>query len=274
MRRSPYTFAPAATMAVFLATWPGTASGQVPTDLSNASASSAAVSAAQGARGDQSAMPSFKDLFRPLGSDVRRMGAHQELFLVGVGAASAVTAHHFDNRIAASEWGRGTVHEALVPGKIVGDFLVQTGGAFATYAVGRIVDSPRVATIGAHLFRAGLISQGTTQLIKVSTSRTRPDGTARSFPSGHTASAFATATVLQAELGWKAGVPAYAVATWVAASRVQTERHFLSDVVAGAAIGMLAGRAVTFGAGRARFAVSPMVVPGGIGVNAVRIGTR
>mgnify|MGYP002382179598 CR=1 FL=1 len=56
------------------------------------------------------------------------------------------------------------------------------------------------------------------------------------------AQAFATASVLQADLGWKAGLPAYAVATWVAASRVQTKRHYVSDVVAGAAVGILAGR--------------------------------
>jgi membrane-associated phospholipid phosphatase len=77
--------------------------------------------------------------------------------------------------------------------------------------------------------------------------------------------------VLRAHFGWKAGVPAYAVATWVAASRMQSERHYLSDVIAGATVGILAGRSVTVGMGGTRFAVSPMAAPGGIGVSFVRI---
>ena len=58
---------------------------------------------------------------------------------------------------------------------------------------------------------------------------------------------FATATVLQRDLGWKVGVPAYGLATYVAASRIQDKRHFLSDVTFGAAIGIVAGRSVTIG---------------------------
>ena len=99
------------------------------------------------------------------------------------------------------------------------------------------------------------------QGIKLAVGRTRPDGTQFSFPSGHSASSFATATVLQRNLGWKAGVPAYAMATFVAASRVQVKRHYLSDVTMGAAIGIIAGRSVTVGRGDARFAVAPSALP-------------
>ena len=67
-----------------------------------------------------------------------------------------------------------------------------------------------------------------------------------SFPSGHTSSAFATASVLQHHFGWKAGVPSYVVATYVASSRMAHSRHFVSDVVFGAGIGIAAGRATTF----------------------------
>jgi membrane-associated phospholipid phosphatase len=62
-------------------------------------------------------------------------------------------------------------------------------------------------------------------------------------------------------------VPAYGLAAYVAASRVQAERHFLSDITFGAAIGIVAGRTVTVGRGDARFAVSPAAVPGGAGVS-------
>ena len=170
--------------------------------------------------------------------------------------------------------GRGSVHSALTPGKIAGNFLVQAGGALATYGVGRATGSHRVATVGASLFRAQVVAQGTTQAIKFATQRTRPDGTSHSFPSGHSAAAFATASVLHSEIGWKAAIPAYAAATWVAASRVQMERHYVSDVIAGATVGILAGRSVTIGRGNARFSVQPMPLAGGVGVSFTKVGAR
>ena len=69
------------------------------------------------------------------------------------------------------------------------------------------------------------------------------------------------------DLGWKVGLPAFGVATYVAASRIQEKRHFLSDVAFGAAIGIVAGRTVTIGRGETRFAVAPMATPGGGGVS-------
>jgi membrane-associated phospholipid phosphatase len=69
-------------------------------------------------------------------------------------------------------------------------------------------------------------------------------------------------------------VPAYAIAAWVAASRVEMKRHYISDVVAGATVGILAGRSVTVGRGSMRFALSPMAVPGGAGITALKIAPR
>ena len=111
-----------------------------------------------------------------------------------------------------------------------------------------------------------------TAAVKTTVGRTRPDGTQYSFPSGHAAATFASATVLQRHLGWKAGVPAYAVASYVAASRIQAKRHFLSDVTFGAALGIVAGRSVTIGRGDHRFALAPAAVPGGGGVSLTWIG--
>ena len=146
--------------------------------------------------------------------------------------------------------------------------------AFATYSLGRATGKTKITAIGADLVSAQIVSQTMTQAIKISVGRTRPDGTSYSFPSGHSASAFATAAVLQRHLGWKAGIPAYTLATYVAASRIETQRHYLSDVAFGAAIGMVAGRTVTIGHGNARFAVSPAAAPGGGGVNFTWVGRQ
>jgi membrane-associated phospholipid phosphatase len=109
--------------------------------------------------------------------------------------------------------------------------------------------------------------------LKYSIRRVRPDDTPFSFPSGHTAVSFASATVLQRHFGWKIGVPAYALASYVGASRIQAKRHYFSDVAFGAALGIVAGRSVTVGRGDGRFAVAPMAAPGG-GVGFTWIGNK
>ena len=77
--------------------------------------------------------------------------------------------------------------------------------------------------------------------------RERPPGRdnylpfASSWPSGHASSAFATAESLAYAYGWWVGVPANAVAIAIAAGRVSENAHWLSDVVAGAALGIFLG---------------------------------
>jgi membrane-associated phospholipid phosphatase len=74
----------------------------------------------------------------------------------------------------------------------------------------------------------------------------RDQGANSSFPSGHTALAFASATVISRESGnnpW-VGVPAYLVASGVGFSRVYVERHWVTDVVIGAALGHSIGTLV------------------------------
>ena len=151
---------------------------------------------------------------------------------------------------------------------------IQLCGAFATYTVGRITHSPRATNLGADLFQAQVLAQTMTQAIKIAARRTRPDGSALSFPSGHTSSAFASATVLQRHFGWKAGVPAYALATYVATSRMEQNRHFLSDVTFSAILGIVAGRTVTVGRGDARFAIAPKATSGGGAIAFTWVGRR
>jgi membrane-associated phospholipid phosphatase len=67
-------------------------------------------------------------------------------------------------------------------------------------------------------------------------SRVRMPGS-RSFPSGHTAAAFAFATGAGRELAW-AGPPLYALAALVGYSRVHTGVHYPLDVIVGALAGV------------------------------------
>jgi len=82
--------------------------------------------------------------------------------------------------------------------------------------------------------------------LKRITDRPRPDGSNDySFPSGHTAGAFAAATVIAREHGRTAGAIAYGAAAAAGYARIANNKHYLSDVVAGAIIGRLIGRAYT-----------------------------
>jgi hypothetical protein len=79
--------------------------------------------------------------------------------------------------------------------------------------------------------------------LKYTIGEQRPDeGDRYSFPSGHTAQAFTAATFLAKEYGHKSiwiPIGAYTVATTVGVFRVLNNRHWISDVLVGAGIGML-----------------------------------
>lgn len=77
-----------------------------------------------------------------------------------------------------------------------------------------------------------------TYILKYTVKEKRPDGSDyHSFPSGHTAVTFATASYLMERYGWEFGVPAYILSTYVAWGRVFSKKHYWYDVVVGAGIG-------------------------------------
>ena len=82
---------------------------------------------------------------------------------------------------------------------------------------------------------------GATYILKAAVHEQRPDlSTWDSFPSGHASITFATAGFLQRRYGWKFGVPAYVLSTYVAWGRCFARRHNVWDVIAGAALGSTA----------------------------------
>ena len=86
------------------------------------------------------------------------------------------------------------------------------------------------------------IMAGTVNGIKYSVKRLRPDGSRyNSFPSGHTATAFMTASLLHKKYGWRSpwfSIGGYTAAAVTGVSRICNNRHWMSDVVAGAAVGI------------------------------------
>lgn len=83
------------------------------------------------------------------------------------------------------------------------------------------------------------LTVGVTYFLKYSINEERPNGGNYSFPSGHTSASFAAAEFILERYGWKYGVPAFVVASYVGYTRIESHQHHMHDVVAGAAIGIL-----------------------------------
>ena len=201
-----------------------------------------------------------------IAADFRRLGTKTPLLTLAAGGAAAAAAHPADavvvRRIGSSGLNRGIFDV----GAEAGDGFVQSGAAAAVYAIGLASGSPRTQAVGSALLESQIVEGVIAQGLKYTVPRKRPDGGHYSFPSGHASATFATADVLLQRFGWKAGLPAYSGAVWIAVSRVAQRQHYLSDVIAGAAIGIASARAIDVHAGRQHVAAVPMAVPHGAAI--------
>ncbi len=207
---------------------------------------------------------------KELASDVTKLPSRENLFWVAVGSGLALAVHPADDNVNTTLISSTTADRVFKPGAIMGESYTLFAASAIVYAIGRTKDEPRVSHVGMDLLRAIAISEGLTQGLKYATRRERPDGSgATSFPSGHAADTFAFATALERHLGWSYAVPAYIGASYVAASRLPANRHWLSDVVFGAAVGIISGRTVTSNEA-AKYPISVVYVPGGAAVMITR----
>ena len=218
------------------------------------------VSVLPGSAGAQS----FASIFTQLPKDFSRLAQPSTAAILGSAGAGSLAVHPKDDEIANQVTDPDPFFKA---GDVLGEGTTHAAAGLAVYVTGRVMRNTTVGSLGSDILRAQLVSGIITDGIKVATNRTRPDGGKYSFPSGHTSTAFATASVLQSHFGWKAGVPSYALATYVASSRMAHNRHYLSDVVFGAGIGIAAGRATTFHVRDAAVRVAPTVTLNSVGIN-------
>ena len=122
-----------------------------------------------------------------------------------------------------------------VPGSLLG---------ISMWVAGDIFDLPYTSHFGQASLEALAATGIVTAVMKGGFQRERPDGSNfHSFPSGHTSTVFASAMVLQEFYGWKAGVPGFLLGTVTAVARMSDNKHWLSDTIAGATIGILFGHA-------------------------------
>lgn len=173
-----------------------------------------------------------------------------------------------------SKKSRTLLHKAIVPASLIGvglllnnsdfernlqsDLRDGVGNGYEFHIDDYILFVPIVQMYGAdafgmkaknhwfdqtkYLIISNVVSTGISELLKATISKTRPDGTdTNSFPSGHSTIAFTNAAVLQNEFQDTSPVYAYsgyAFAATTGVFRMLNNRHYLSDVIVGAGIGI------------------------------------
>lgn len=151
---------------------------------------------------------------------------------------------------------------ATYVGEPMGNSLYMIGGSLVIYAGGKLVGNENVAQPALTAFKATLIAGGAAGVIKFLMHRARPNENIPadafdwsgpsfqtdnlSFVSAHSTTAFALASSLSTyykDYKWVAWVT-YPLATVTAWSRVYQNKHWVSDVVGGAALGIFIGKTV------------------------------
>ncbi len=127
-------------------------------------------------------------------------------------------------------------------GDLYGNGAVLGVLSLGTWGFGQIAGHHELQKSGQMMAEALAIDFSLTTVIKFAVGRERPDHSDhRSFPSGHTSGAFTISTVLARRYGWRAALPLFALASATAYDRIEDRKHFLSDVVGAATLGIAAG---------------------------------
>ena len=193
----------------------------------------------------------------------------KDALLFGAYTLGTVLVAPIDMRIASRLQDPGTQENRFLRNAATGFRLLGHPGSFVTaagvYMIGRIDGQRRVQALGLHSVESIVLADVLGVGIKVLTGRQRPfvdiknpysfqlwrgfsGEQYRSFPSGHTITAFAFASTVTRETQfwwphsvWYIGTVFYGGAALVGASRIYNNMHWASDVMGGAAIGTIVG---------------------------------
>ena len=203
-------------------------------------------------------------------SSARPLFTYRDAILAGAFAVTARLVHPLDERFRARLQDSSTQANRKLQTLATFVRTTATPGSYvigtSMYAIGRIAKNRKLASLGLHGTEALIVGEGVATVVKTVVGRQRPSvepanpnsygfmrgltggDRYRSFPSGHTVSAFAAAAAVTAETShnapnttWIVAPILYGGAALVGVSRMYNNRHWASDVIIGAGIGTFAG---------------------------------
>ena len=212
---------------------------------------------------------------RPDSATVRenkRLFTKRDLVVAGAFTTTTMLFFPLDRQIARDLQDSSVQANRFFEKAAKGVEYIATPGAYfiggGMYLVGRVAGKPRIADLGWHGTEAVILGELTATLLKGTLGRARPfvaandpgnfkfgrgfqHGQWKSFPSGHTTTAFAAAAAVTDETSlwwpkstWIVGPIMYGGATLVGLSRMYHNRHWASDIAVGALIGTFSGKKV------------------------------
>jgi membrane-associated phospholipid phosphatase len=211
--------------------------------------------------------PSTRELPAHIGRTFLRMFHTDSIVPLLIGGAATGVAGVSKQEVASYFGQTRRFREFGQAGHIIGSPAVVAGVAGGLYIAGRRSDDPRFRAMTYSLVQANILTSAVTMGAKYAVGRERPNQQARdSFFSGHTSAGFATAAVLSEYYGTKAAVASYTVATLVGLSRIEKNKHRMTDLTVGATVGYIIGKAAVRSQNRGRpprYSVGVAPLPGG-----------
>lgn len=167
------------------------------------------------------------------------------LILGGAAGMAAVSAANWDDDVRNYTFGHarrwGGLNNVL---DVAGHPITHLAATGTLYATSRFTHDPELGEFSKAMLNALLLTDASDIVLKYSFNTTRPNGKDYGFPSGHVASSFAAAAVIEEYHGLAAGLGAYTFAGLVGWQRIDNRNHDLSDVLFGAALGFAIGKTV------------------------------
>lgn len=185
------------------------------------------------------------------------------VWILAAGSVATVIAFQFDQQVRNG----AKDHQSMSPSVTkIGEFWGGGIPEVLVFSTQYFYDRDKSIAGFEGLIMGGLVVQG----LKYSVHRERPDGSENvSFPSGHTQAAFSLAMSMTDSYGWQTGLPFWAMGVFTGMTRISDDKHWFSDVVAGATIGILFGRA-----GFQQNGITPVVAVNNGQVNGLEMNYR
>ncbi len=179
--------------------------------------------------------------------DLTAIPSWHSAIVLGAGAGLAATSNAFwddDVRRSTRDDPERFGHAENSTLDVVADPVMLFAGSSALYGTSLFFESPRLHDFSLDMMSALTIDLPVVFAMKKAFHTRRPNGDPDGFPSGHVTGAVTLGTLLAEHFGLYPGIAGYVFSGFVAWHRIDYRKHDLSDVLFGAALGYVVGRAV------------------------------